>query len=158
MRKIIILICLLFSFTSNANVDAADVLDKFHQAASEANYENYFEQMAPESVFLGTDPNERWTRKEFEAFVKPYFSKGKGWTYTVEKRNVTTISGTDEVLFFDELLDNEYYGLCKGSGVMKRTAKGWKIVQYNLSVAVENEVSKPVISLLKEHREKLGKN
>lgn len=156
MKYFYILSFLLFSVTANATVEAGKVLDKFHQAASEANFDEYFNQMAPDAVFLGTDPSERWTRQQFEAFVTPYFAKGKGWTYKVVNRNMDIIEGHTDIVFFDELLDNEYYGLCKGSGVLKRTGKGWQIVQYNLSVAVENDVSKPVTTLLKEHRAKLG--
>lgn len=156
MKYFYILSFLIFSVTANAAVEAGKVLDKFHQAASEANFDEYFNQLAPDAVFLGTDPSERWTRQQFEAFVTPYFAKGKGWTYKVVNRNMDIIEGHTDVIFFDELLDNEYYGLCKGSGVLKRTGKGWKIVQYNLSVAVENDVSKPVTTLLKEHRAKLG--
>jgi len=156
MKYYYILSFLILSFTANATVDAGKVLDKFHLAASEANFDEYFKQMAPNAVFLGTDPNERWSRQEFEAFVAPYFAKGKGWTYEVINRNINSIEGHTDIVFFDELLDNEYYGLCKGSGLLKRTENGWKIVQYNLSVAVENDVSKPVTTLLKEYRDKLG--
>ena len=156
MKYFYILSFLIFSVTANATEEAGKVLDKFHQAASEANFDEYFNQMAPDAVFLGTDPSERWTRQQFEAFVTPYFAKGKGWTYRVVNRNMDIIEGYTDIIFFDELLDNQYYGLCKGSGVLKRTEKGWQIVQYNLSVAVENDVSKPVTTLLKEHRAKLG--
>jgi hypothetical protein len=64
------------------------VLSSFHQAASDANGELYFSLFANEAIFMGTDATERWTVAEFRAFAEPYFSKGRGWTYTKTERHV----------------------------------------------------------------------
>ena len=37
----------------------ATILDNWHKAAAEANYNVYFDFMADESVFIGTDATER---------------------------------------------------------------------------------------------------
>ena len=50
--------------------------------------------------------------------------------------------------WFDELLDNENYGECRGSGVLTRTLGGWKILQYNLTLTVPNDVAASVVELI----------
>lgn len=127
-----------------ANQEIIRVLDQFHQAAADADMQAYLALMTPDSVFLGTDASERWTKKQFKAFVEPYFSKGNGWLYQPEKRNIT-LAGNAEIAFFDELLSNENYGLCRGSGVLLKTISGWKIAQYNLSIPIPNAIAGSIV-------------
>ncbi|MBS9766494.1 MAG: nuclear transport factor 2 family protein [Flavobacteriaceae bacterium] len=54
--------------------------------------------------------------------------------------------------WFDELLDT-WMGICRGSGVLEKTAKGWKIRHYVLSVTVPNEDTQKVVSAKKEREE-----
>jgi hypothetical protein len=42
-------------------------------------------------------------------------------------------------------------GVCRGSGVLEKTASGWKIRQYHLSVTVPNEVIRDFIKLIDGH-------
>lgn len=142
----------LFTKISFANVQADKVLDKFHLAATNANYEDYMALLAEQAVFLGTDPTERWDKVEFASFVKPYFSRGQGWEYIAVSRNISEVVGRKEVLIFDEVLKNDTYGLCKGSGVLIKTPAGWKIAQYNLSVALENAFATKIVSDLTKLR------
>ena len=44
------------------------VIDDWHKNAAEANFENYFEAMTVNSVFIGTDASENWTISEFKSF------------------------------------------------------------------------------------------
>src|SRR5882672_7680951 len=69
----------------------AKVLDDFHDAAANADEKRYFGHFADDAVFLGTDASERWTKKEFLAYAKPFFDQGRGWTYFPRegKRNIT---------------------------------------------------------------------
>jgi len=64
------------------------VLNSFHQAASDADGALYFSLFAEDAVFIGTDATERWSVEEFKTFAEPYFSKGRGWTYTKTQRHV----------------------------------------------------------------------
>jgi SnoaL-like domain len=121
-------------------VDA--VLDGFHTAASRADFEAYFSVWEPDSLFLGTDATERWVGEEFKAFARTYFKKGKGWTYVPRQRRWTRIDLN--VMQFDELLENEKLGTCRGSGVLVHREGGWKIVQYNLSIPVPNAIAEKV--------------
>jgi hypothetical protein len=45
-------------------------------------------------------------------------------------------------------------GVCRGSGIVKKTPNGWKIEQYHLSVTVPNEIIKDFITLVKKADQK----
>lgn len=151
MLRIMLCSLFLWSAVSFANDNVNKVLDNFHQAAANANFELYFSLLAENSVFLGTDATERWNKKHFAQYVKPYFSQGKGWSYVSLKRNLTAIENMP-LYIFDELLQNEYYGECRGSGVITLENGEWKILQYNLSVTVPNDISQQVVSLINGHK------
>jgi len=121
----------------------------WHKAASEANYENYFGAMDSVSVFIGTDASENWTKKQFQEFSKPYFDKGKAWNFTVLDRNVY-ISTSQDFVWFDELL-NTWMGTCRGSGVLEKVGKNWKIKQYVLSITIPNDDVQKIIAAKKKN-------
>jgi hypothetical protein len=124
------------------------VLDAFHAAAAAANEEKYFSLLAPDAVFLGTDPGERWTRDEFRKWAHPYFSDGKGWTYRTAARRVS-FAPDRRVAWFDEVLENASYGTCRGSGVLLLQADGsWKIAQYNLSIPIPNALTEEIVKTI----------
>lgn len=126
----------------------ADVLDDFHAAASVADEARYLGHLAPDAIFLGTDPTERWTVEEFRAFVRPYFSKGRGWTYVATERHVT-LAADGTLAWFDETLDNEKYGKLRGTGVLRKTDGQWKIVHYSMTFLVPNEVAPAVVDVIR---------
>lgn len=139
--------CLLnFSVMANNLIEAT--LNNFHQAAAKADSEKYFDLMADDAVFLGTDATERWSKEEFKTFVLPIFNQGRGWTYYSTQRNIS-IASSGNVAFFDELLENHKYGQCRGSGVLWKTPQGWKIAQYNLSIPVPNFIAEDVVKQIK---------
>ena len=81
------------------------VLTAFHDAASRADGTAYFNLLSDDAIYLGTDAAERWTVDEFRAFAEPYFSKGRGWTYTATTRNI--VVGPDgSTAWFDGILTN----------------------------------------------------
>ena len=49
------------------------VLDNWHKAAAEANFQNYFDAMTDDGIFIGTDATENWNKTAFQAFAKPFF-------------------------------------------------------------------------------------
>jgi len=124
-------------------------LDRFHQAAAQANAQEYLGLLTDDAIFLGTDARERWNKKQFSAFVLPIFSKGSGWLYEVQERNISLLN-RNNIAFFDEILENNNYGRCRGSGVLIKTPEGWKISQYNLSLMVPNGVAKTVVEQIKD--------
>ncbi len=124
------------------------LMDNWHKAATDADLENYFYKMADDAVYLGTDASERWTKDEFYKFCKPYFDKGKAWDFKPKNRTVY-FSENYQTAWFEETLDT-WMGECRGSGVLLYKKKGWKIIHYNLAVAVPNDVIKKYIDLLSE--------
>lgn len=139
MKYLLILSSFLFSMQLNAQdfEQFDEIINAWHQAATDANFEEYFSRTSEDFVFLGTDPKERWTKKEFEAFCKPYFDKGKAWDFKVKSRNWEG-SLDDGIVWFDELLDT-HMNDCRGSGILKNVNGEWMLVYYNLTVLIENE-------------------
>lgn len=119
------------------------ILDDLNIFASKADFKNYFGLFAEESTYVGTDATEIWDKKAFMHFAKPFFDKGKAWNFTSVKRNIY-ISKDGKMAWFDELLDTQMK-ICRGSGVLEKVGKTWKIKQYVLSMTVPNEVTKEVV-------------
>jgi hypothetical protein len=149
--KNLLVICLLliYSYTSaqiNTEKTAINTtLNKWHKAASEANFETYFNLMSTDGVFIGTDATENWQNEAFKTFSKPYFDKGKAWSFTAIERNIYT-NKTNNFAWFDELLDTQMK-ICRGSGVLEKVNGEWKIKHYVLSIAIPNENVNEVIKI-----------
>ena len=137
----------LFRTLESFRVSAA--LEDFHVAASKADTPRYFSHFSPDAIYMGTDATERWTVGEFREFVEPYFSKGTGWTYVSRERN-TFVAPDGQTAWFDEILDNESYGLTRGTGAFVRTDAGWKLTQYHLTIPVPNDLARPLVDMIRK--------
>lgn len=159
MRLTVLLVCVVWmggcaidrraswgAFEQRPEVDA--VIDAWHGAAASGDFDGYFSLMTGDAVFLGTDATERWTRGEFEAFARPYFDGVEAWTYRPRDRFVM-FDGDGRTGWFDELLDHDRYGELRGTGVVRRTHGGWKIVHYSLTFVVPNEVAPRVVEVIR---------
>lgn len=129
----------------NALVSARACLDRYHEAAAQAQYQDYFQCMGDSSVFVGTDASEHWTKEEFMAYAQPHFDKGKAWSMQPLTRQFH-FTADSSVAWFEELL-NTRMKLCRGSGVMVFRNGTWKIQQYVLSATVPNEIMGDLIRL-----------
>lgn len=125
------------------------VLDEFHAAAAAADEGRYLATLAEEAVFLGTAPGERWAGTDFREFVHSYFSRGKGWTYTASERSID-IARDGRTAWFDETVQNEFYGACRGSGVLQHDGVGWRIEQYNLTIPVPDDLATDLVTRIRE--------
>ena len=125
--------------------NVSKVLDDLNAFAANADYKSYFDLFATESSFIGTDATEVWNKKEFMDWSKPFFDKGKAWSFTSLKRNIS-FSSDGKYAWFDELLDTQMK-LCRGSGVLEKTGNQWKIKQYVLSQTIPNDVNDEVIKI-----------
>ncbi|MEX0313849.1 MAG: nuclear transport factor 2 family protein, partial [Allomuricauda sp.] len=94
-----------------------ELLDGWHRAAANADFDTYFGLMTSDAVFIGTDATENWQNKAFREFSKPYFDRGRAWSFTSVERNIY-LNETGNFGWFDELLDTQMK-LCRGSGVVK---------------------------------------
>lgn len=154
--KTIAFVIAIFSATVTASDEefaVSQVLDDFHKAASEAEGERYFSLLADDAVFIGTDATERWNKKQFLSFAQPYFSAGKGWTYVPKDRHISFTDVSSDIAWFDELLDNENYGECRGTGVLVKTSAGWKVSQYHLTIPIPNNVTEAVVSIVADYKQ-----
>ncbi|MCP9199495.1 nuclear transport factor 2 family protein [Gramella sp. GC03-9] len=135
-------------------------LGTWHKAAASANFDEYFEQMTEDAVFIGTDATENWNLRQFKKFAKPYFDSGKAWDFKTLERNVY-IHENMGMAWFDELLET-HMGICRGSGVVTKENGKWKIHHYVLSITIPNENVEEVTEMKKMFDEaymsKLKKN
>lgn len=134
--------------TENFKQEINQFLDQWHRDVAQYDFDAYFDKMAEGSVYVGTDANEVWTKKEFMEFAKPYFDKEQTWNFKPLDRNIYWYENR-ETVWFDEVL-NTWMGICRGSGVISKTISGWKIEHYVLSVTIPNEDIKEVINIKKE--------
>lgn len=157
MQKLILTLSLFFIFSySFAQIPYIDnknsvneFLDQWHKDAAQANAEAYFGAMTENSVFLGTDPEERWSRDQFKAYAEDAFANKRTWNFKPEKR---FISFNDEytIAWFDEKLTT-WMGPCRGSGVLEKISGEWKIRQYNLALTLKNELMTDYLKLIGEN-------
>lgn len=155
MRKIVVILvgliligCKSAQPKSSENVKSEInlVLNNWHKAAAEANFNNYFNAMTEDAVFIGTDATENWNKQEFIKFAKPFFDRGRAWNFTALERNIY-FSSDKKTVWFDELL-NTQMKICRGSGVLVMDEKGnWKIKHYVLSMTIPNDNSDEVVQL-----------
>ena len=128
------------------------LLDSWHRAAAQADFDAYFAPFAEDGIFMGTDPGERWDKEAFMDFSRPYFERGKAWSFTPHDRFVYFADGA-KTAWFDEQLDTPNLGPCRGSGVLLKRGGQWKIVQYNLAMTIPNELVDQVLKLEKSLQE-----
>lgn len=148
MKKLLFLVVPIIVFGCNSSSEekkgyetgVQEVLDDWHDAASEADFARYFSHFADSnSIYMGTDATEHWSVPEFKAFSKPYFDAGRAWNFTPVSRNIM-FSEDGNTAWFDEQLDTPNLGPCRGTGVLVLKNGVWKIAHYNLTVPIPNEI------------------
>ena len=150
MKTYFITLVAVFGFLSTSNPELEkkeinSVVNQWHKAAAEANFDNYFGLMTDDAVFIGTDASENWNIKDFKAYSKPHFDKGKAWTFHTLERNIY-VDKSNKIAWFDELLDTSFK-ICRGSGVLEKANGKWKIKHYVLSMTIPNETSDEVVAV-----------
>ena len=155
--KIFITLCLVPMVVAQEPGDtkqqAGHVLDQLHAAAANSDFDTYFGLYAQDAVFMGTDPDERWSVEDLKGYARPRFEAGNGWRYSLIERNVF-VANDGQTAWFDEVLYNENLGNCRGTGVLERRDGAWKIVQYSLSIPIPNPVARGVVGVIREHEQK----
>ena len=150
MRVVIFLFLALNAHYFSAQKDVKkldELIQNWHKAASDAQFDSYFKCLTNDFIFLGTAPGERWTKKEFQEFSKPFFDRGKAWDFKATNR-IWNFSKDGKTAWFDEDLATWMQG-CRGSGVCIKIKGLWSISYYNLTVLIENEKIKEFIELRK---------
>lgn len=129
--------------TSQQQIEA--LLDTLNATAARADFIAYFNCYTDDAVFMGTDATERWNKKEFMQWSKPFFQNGKAWKFTSLQRNLY-FDGTGNFAWFDELL-NTQMKICRGSGVVSKQGNDWKLKQYVLSITIPNALIDTIIPM-----------
>jgi hypothetical protein len=149
LKTVALCLLLLTSFNllaQDTEKDLHQFIDRWHEAAGKADAKVFFGSIADHGMYIGTDAKERWTKEQFETFAKPYFDKGKAWDFKPYERDLH-VTSDEKTAWFSELLTT-WMGVCRGSGVLRKTRQGWKIEQYTLSVTVPNDIIKDFITLV----------
>jgi pyrroloquinoline quinone biosynthesis protein B len=123
------------------------LLDAWHAAAAASDERAYFDALAADAVFIGTDASERWTKDEFYTYAHPHFVAERGWVMRASRRALV-VHG--DLAWFDEDLEARNLGPSRGSGVLLRGDDGaWKIKHYVLSTTIPND-DLPIVKRLLE--------
>lgn len=147
---------LIFLSTPSLAYDKEDIsntLNSLHKHAATASWDQYFGLFSDNAVFIGTDATEYWTIPQFRAYVG---SRPTGWKYSVNSRKIK-FNKDKTVAWFHELVFSKHYRHTRGTGTMLKTAKGWKIAQYTLTIPIPNDTSKDVVKVIKDFEGKTKK-
>ena len=144
-----ILVSFLFAQKNQSNTEVGlnKLIDQWHFDAAKPNFSRYFDVTTEDFVFLGTAPGERWNKTQFKQFAKPYFDAGMAWDFKPSNRN-WIFSENHKIAWFDEDLET-WMNSCRGSGVLVKDGKNWRLAYYNLTVLIENEKIQEFIKLRK---------
>jgi ketosteroid isomerase-like protein len=148
MKKTILLLLFatVFANAQNAEKDKINqTLDAWHKAAADVKFNAYFNAMAEDAIYIGTDATENWGKADFKVWAKPYFDKGTTWNFTALERHIF-FDKSGKIAWFDELL-NTQMKICRGSGVLVKVGKEWKIQHYVLSMTIPNDEVDSIIKI-----------
>ncbi len=150
LTALVVIILCLFSANTFAQNDKekaviAKMLDDFNVAAANAEYEKYFNFFAEGGIFIGTDATENWDKKSFMVWAKPFFDKKRTWNFKAIERHIF-LDKSGKFAWFDELLDTQMK-ICRGSGVLTKQGKEWKLQQYVLSMTIPNDKVDEVVKI-----------
>lgn len=113
------------------------LINDWHHAAAVADEEFFFGSMTDDAIYIGADATERWLRDELKLWSKNYFDRKSAWDFKPLMRDIKIDAG-GRIAWFDELLET-WMGTCRSTGILKLENDEWKIIHYQLSVAVPND-------------------
>ena len=122
------------------------LMNNWHQAAATADADAFFGAMTEDGIYLGTDASERWLRDELRTWAKAAFERDTAWAFTPSQRQIY-FSDNQKTAWFEESLAT-WMGTCRGSGVLVKVGRAWKIKHYDLAIMVPNDLVKDFISLV----------
>jgi hypothetical protein len=150
MRNIVFLLFSFVFFSSFCQQEKTldPIINEWHQNAANAAFDAYFGITTDDFIFLGTAPEERWSKNEFMEFCRPLFDKKSTWDFIPSSRH-WNFSSDGNTAWFDEQLDTWMEG-CRGTGILSKIDGDWYLAYYNLHVLIENEKIQPFIELRKK--------
>ena len=147
LLQVVFLFVACNSIKGDEEIKVNNLLDEWHKAASNADFDEFFGKMHEDAIYLGTQADERWSKNEFIDFAKPFFDKGRAWSF--KPFNRTLYKSNDANLYWFEESLKTWMGVCRGSGVFLKNYDEWKIIHYNLSVTISNDLVNDFIDVIK---------
>jgi len=135
-------------FTARINA----FVNEWHDDAAHAR-PAFFDKIASDAIYIGTDKTERWGREAFREWARPAFARPVAWAFTPLHRNVQ-FSADRKFIWFDEQVRSSSMGILQASGVVRPTASSFEMVHYQLSIAVPNDVIPQVTGTIKAFESK----
>ena len=129
-------------FTARVNA----FVNEWHDDAAHAR-PAFFDKIASDGIYIGTDKTERWAREAFREWARPAFARPVAWAFTPLHRNVQ-FSPDRRFIWFDEQVRSSM-GILQASGVMRPATDSFEIVHYQLSIAVPNDAIPQVTGAIK---------
>lgn len=123
------------------------MLDDWYDAAARGDGPRYFSLFTDDAIFMGTDPQERWTLPRFRALFAPRFDGRNAWTYKAMERYVL-FSADGQSAWFDEKLISPKYGQLRGTGVVVHPQDKWLIKRYSLTFVIPNPGVQKIMDIL----------
>lgn len=135
-----------------------NLLNRFHNSAANANFEDYFACFSPDGSFLGTDGSENWSIPEFKEYSRPHFQGDSAWVYipVVNSRKCKCFPSntTPSMATFDELLTAPSMKIkLRGSGVLTFDSQmaRWTILSYHLSFSIPDDAVPDIDRIVGNH-------
>lgn len=119
-------------------------IDEWHEDAATSRLA-YFDKIAPDGIYIGTDQTERWNRAEFRIWAAESFAKPSAWVFTPLHRNIFVAPNMD-LAWFDEQLASAM-GVLQASGIVRTSGEELAILHYQLSLTIPNNLVSEVIKL-----------
>lgn len=94
--------------------------------------------MIKDGIYLGIDVIECWLCDELKVWFVKVFDWEVAWFFKFYDWEVYFFKD-GQIVWFEELLDILYMGICWGLGVFINIEKGWCICYYDLALMVFNE-------------------
>ena len=99
-------------FTARVNA----FVNEWHDDAAHAR-PAFFDKIASDGIYIGTDKTERWAREAFREWARPAFARPVAWAFTPLHRNVQ-FSPDRRFIWFDEQVRSSM-GILQASGVVR---------------------------------------
>jgi ketosteroid isomerase-like protein len=123
--------------SDSLEVKLDSLMERWHLAAAEADAKHFFELMADDAIYIGTDPTERWLASELQEWSQAAFEEAPAWDFKALERN-WGIDSSKTLAWCDEILQT-WMGKCRATAILRKEEDCWRIIHYQLSVTVLNE-------------------
>lgn len=137
---------------SEAQAAVRAVVTDLHQAASEADHERFFAHLAEDAVFFGPSAPDRFDVEK----LRERFTEVIGWMAEPTEQHFA-VSDDETLAWFDERLASQRLGELRTSGVLRREAGAWKIVQFHVALPVPNGLLEELARKIRAHDEETGR-